>query len=121
ARVARPRLVLRLPVVADLLEVVLERGVRRAMRALALAVLLGGAVVRLRELPLRLGGRALERVRQLRLDRLSALRGLRHVDEVPGAAARRNHTCANMCSWQLRRQSSTPTPTRSSPPSSSAT
>src|SRR3954452_6459372 len=52
---------LRLPVVADLLERVLQRRERRAVGALALAVLLDGAVVRLRPGLLGLLRRALER------------------------------------------------------------
>src|SRR5215212_2494459 len=57
ARVARPLLVLRLPVVADLLVRVLDRRERRPVCPLALAVLLGRCVVNLRERALRLRGR----------------------------------------------------------------
>src|SRR5438552_14092339 len=63
ARVARPFLVLRLPVVADLFIGVLEGREGGAVRPLALAVLLGRRIVRLRERALRLGRRALERIR----------------------------------------------------------
>ena len=72
ATAARPRvgwalLGLRLPVVADLLEAVLERVVGDAVRALAFAVLLDGRVVHLGERPLRLRRRLLQRARQLAL------------------------------------------------------
>src|SRR5207302_8878542 len=67
ARVGRALLLLGHPAVADLLERVLERRVGRPVRALPLAVLLDRSVVRLRERPLRPGGRLLQRVGQLLL------------------------------------------------------
>src|SRR6266511_3217682 len=60
--VARTLLRLRLPMVADLLERVLDRGQRGPMGALALAVLLHGRVVRLDVRVLCLLGRSLERL-----------------------------------------------------------
>src|SRR5205823_3933292 len=63
--VRRARSLLRLPVVADLLERVLERGEGGAMRALTFPVGLHGAVVRLGPRPLRLRRRAPDRRRHL--------------------------------------------------------
>src|SRR5436190_6252961 len=78
ARVARPLLVLRLPVVADLLVAVLERRVRGPVRPLPLAVLVDRRVVRLRERPLGALRRPRERPRQLRFPDPVAGRHLRH-------------------------------------------
>src|SRR5690606_9088595 len=70
---------LRLPVVADLLEAVLQRGVGHTVGALLVAlVLLVGRVEGLGEGALRLGGRALQRVREI------GLAGLRHALSSPG-------------------------------------
>src|SRR4029078_8854489 len=66
ARIARAGPVLLHPAVAPLLVRALERSHGRAVRPLALAVLLGGGVVRLGERPLRLRPRTLQRARQLR-------------------------------------------------------
>ena len=66
-RIGRPLLGLRLPVVAHLLEAVLQRVVGDAVRALTFAVLFDGRIVHLGERPLRLGGRLLQRARQLAL------------------------------------------------------
>ena len=71
--IGRPLLSLRLPVVADLLEAVLQRVVGDAVRTLTFAVLLGGRIVHLGERPLRLGGRLLQCARQLALLRSAAL------------------------------------------------
>src|SRR5437868_7039994 len=64
ARIGGTLVGLRLPMVADLLERVLERGERGAMGARALAVFLHRAVMGLDPGALRLCGRALERTRQ---------------------------------------------------------
>src|SRR6266545_1834617 len=64
-RIARALLALFLPLVADLLERVLERGERGAVRPLALAVLLDRRVVRLAPGLLRLSGRAPQGAGQL--------------------------------------------------------
>src|SRR5690606_7851869 len=88
ALVRRPGLVLRLPVVAELLVRVLERRERHAPRALLGAVLLPRGVVGLRERALRLLVRALERAGDLGLPRIAVARRLRHGS--PPAARRRS-------------------------------
>src|SRR5215475_13051177 len=77
-RVARTGLVVRHPAVAPLLVRVLEDGQRRPMRALALAVLLDGGVMCLRECPLRLPSRPLQSVRELGAPDLLSPCHLRH-------------------------------------------
>src|SRR5581483_1944810 len=83
ARIARAGLALRNPAVAALLVRALQRGHRRPVGALALAVLLGRRVVRLRERPLRLRAGALQRVRQLRAPHPVLRRHLRHLSRRP--------------------------------------
>src|SRR5690606_39583710 len=88
ALVRRPGLVLRLPVVADLLVRVLERRERHAPRTRLRAVLLHRRVVRLGERALRLVVGALQRARDLGLPRVAVARRLRHGS--PPAARRRS-------------------------------
>src|SRR5262249_50715147 len=76
--VARAGLVLRHPAVAPLLVRVLQGGHCRPMRALAVAVLLDGGVMCLRERPLRLPPGPLQGVRELGAPDLVSLRHLRH-------------------------------------------
>src|SRR5437868_6616139 len=78
ARVTGAGAVLRHPAAAALLVRVLERGHRRAVRALTFAVLLDRGVVGLGKRPLSFRPRALQRVRKLRAPDLSPLRQLRH-------------------------------------------
>src|SRR5436305_9654315 len=78
ARVAGAGAVLRHPAAAALLVRVLERGHRRAVRALTFAVLLDRGVVGLGKRPLSFRPRALQGVRELRAPDLSPLRQLRH-------------------------------------------
>src|ERR1700694_3927152 len=64
-RIGRAFVVLGLPVVADLLEGVLDRRVGGSVSALALSVRLHGAVVNFLEGALRLGWRSLQRAREI--------------------------------------------------------
>src|SRR5690606_13248144 len=78
AAIRRTLLRLGLPVVAHLLETVLEGAVGDPVGPLPLAVLLDGRVVRLGESALRLGIGLLQRAGQLALLGAAALGGLRH-------------------------------------------
>src|SRR5690606_20729573 len=88
-RVRRAAALLRLPVVADLLVRALEGGVRDAVGALGVVVLLGGGVVRLGERPLRLRARAAERRGQLGVLGRAGAGGLRHRAPPSGPAGGR--------------------------------